>query len=217
MATLPPVLHRLLSGDGDTDAAWDAFVAEHSRLLLHVARSVSRTHDDAMDAYTYLLDRLSEDDYRRLREFARDPRSKLTTWLVVVARRLSIDHYRQRYGRARGEDASQVERQVRRRLQDLIAGGLDSRDASAVAALAPDVDERLRETELQNALHHAVSTLDAPDQLLIRLRFHDDLAANEIARVMQLPSPFHVYRRINALLFELRRLMKRRGIESSVP
>jgi RNA polymerase sigma factor (sigma-70 family) len=106
MREVPPHLSRLLSGDGDRAVAWEAFVAEHSRLLLHVARTGTTKYDDAMDAYAYVLERLREDDYRRLREFAQDPRAKLTTWLVVVARRLSIDHYRRRYGRARGSDPS---------------------------------------------------------------------------------------------------------------
>jgi len=86
------------------EAAWRAFVAEYSRLLIHVARSVTANHDDAMDAYAFVLEQLRVDQCRRLREFAADPRCKLSTWLVVVARRLCMDLYRHRYGRTRGED-----------------------------------------------------------------------------------------------------------------
>ena len=39
----------------------------------------------------------------------------------------------------------------------------------------------------------------------------------EIARVLDLPSPFHVYRRVNALLAQVRRALEQRGVESSVP
>jgi RNA polymerase sigma factor (sigma-70 family) len=214
---VPPQLCRLLSSHDDAPVEWDAFVAEHSRLLLYVARSVAVSHDDAMDAYAYVLERLHEDGCRRLREFANDPRSKLTTWLVVVARRLCIDHYRNRYGRARGADSARTDRQVRRRLQDLVGAGLDFHDDDALVPPPVGADEHLRESELTAALEIAMSTLQPADQLLIRLRFHDDLSAQEIARVLRLPSPFHVYRRINSLLLQLRRALEGRGVESAVP
>jgi DNA-directed RNA polymerase specialized sigma subunit len=53
--------------------------------------------------------------------------------------------------------------------------------------------------------------------LLLRLRFDDDLTAQEIAKLLQFPSPFHVYRRVNALLGVLRRALEQRGFESAVP
>src|SRR4249920_3077692 len=54
LTNLPATLSRLLSsgdvgGAAPLDAAWRAFVAEHSKLLLHVARSIWPNHDDAMD------------------------------------------------------------------------------------------------------------------------------------------------------------------------
>jgi RNA polymerase sigma factor (sigma-70 family) len=217
MHQVPPQLRRLLSPGGHETGEWDAFVAEHSRLLLYVARSVGVSHDDAMDAYVYVLERLREDRCRRLREFANDPRSKLTTWLVVVTRRLCVDHYRNRYGRARGAESARADRQVRRRLQDLIGVGLDFHDDDALVPAPVGADEHLRESELGAALDAAMSTLEPADQLLIRLRFHDDLSAQEIARIMQFPSPFHVYRRVNVLLLQLRRALERRGVESAVP
>jgi hypothetical protein len=57
---LPQSLTCLLEAPSATDAdtAWRAFVAEHSRIVLHVCRSVWRSHDDAMDAYAQVLDHL---------------------------------------------------------------------------------------------------------------------------------------------------------------
>src|SRR5206468_10058633 len=48
---LPHSLTSLLEAQSaaDADAAWRAFVAEHSRIVLHVCRSVWHSHDDAMD------------------------------------------------------------------------------------------------------------------------------------------------------------------------
>jgi len=216
---LPRSLSRLLSahvedGSDDVDAAWRAFVAEHTRLLLHVARSVSASHDDAMDAYTHVLEHLREKNCSRLREFALDPRCKLTTWLVVVARRLCLDLYRRRYGRRRdGEDDEQ--RATRRRLQDLVAEEIDWHDL--VAASGEGAELAIRQTELSDALQQELSRLAPRDQLLLQLRFTDDLTAQEIAKLLDFASPFHVYRRVNFVLGELRRMLTDRGVESSIP
>src|SRR5438309_109170 len=59
--------------------------------------------------------------------------------------------------------------------------------------------------------------LAAADRLLLKLRFDDDLSAREIAGLVGLPTPFHVYRRLNALLGELRRVLRQRGIHGAEP
>jgi RNA polymerase sigma factor (sigma-70 family) len=217
---LPRSLDRLLTpsvaADVDSvDAAWRAFVSEHSRLLLHVARSVSTNHDDAMDAYTFVLEQLRADEFHRLREFAADPRSKLTTWLVVVVRRLCLDLYRRRYGRNRGIE-SNARRAVRRRLCDLVTEDLELHNLPATHT-SGGAELAVRQAELYVALDDALLTLLPQDRLLLRLRFDDDLSAQEIARLLEYPSPFHVYRRVNLLLGQLRIALERRGIESALP
>jgi RNA polymerase sigma factor (sigma-70 family) len=217
--TLPRSLDRLLSaqahgGIGAVDAAWRTFIAEQTRLLLHVARSVSTNHDDAMDAYAFVLEQLRADDFRRLREFATDPRSKLSTWLVVVARRLCLDLYRRRYGRNRGRESTDG-RMVRRRLQDLLTEHVDVCDLQPTHTGGAEL--AVREAELRVALDEALTTIEPRDRLLLRLRFDDDLSAQEIARLLDLPTPFHVYRRVNTLLAQLRRSLEQRGIVSPVP
>ena len=217
MTGTPPSLDRLLAalarGDADDDAAWRSFVAEYSRLLIHVARSVTGSHDDAMDAYAFVLEQLRADRCRRLREFAADPRSKLSTWLVVVARRLCLDLYRHRYGRNRGESGEQ--RVFRRRLQDLLGEAVEPSELPAPRSGRAEL--AVRETELLSGLDCALATLAPSDRLLIRLRFEDDLPAHEIARLIGFPTPQHVYRRINVVLAELREVLRARGIESALP
>jgi RNA polymerase sigma factor (sigma-70 family) len=201
-------------GGDEADAAWRAFVAEHTRLLLHVARSVFASHDEAMDAYAFALEQLRCNDYHRLREFAASPRCKVSTWLVVIVRRLCLDLYRQRYGRARSPEPNK-QRDIRRRLQDLATDGLDWNDVSVVQGIGAELS--VRQAELSVALDQAMATLSPSDQLILRLRFDDDLSAQEIARLLNLPSPFHVYRRVNSLLAQLRRTLGELGVESSTP
>src|SRR4029079_5423431 len=50
-------------------------------------------------------------------------------------------------------------------------------------------------------------------RLLLTMRFDDGLSAAEIATILKYPSQFHVYRRINALLADLRSRLEKRGYE----
>jgi RNA polymerase sigma factor (sigma-70 family) len=221
---LPRELSRLLDArtSARADAAWDDFVAVQSRLLLHVVRALTSDHDAAMDAYARVLERLREDDFRRLRAYVPDGRSRFTTWLVAVVRRLCLDWHRERFGRARAEGSAQArEAHERRRQLTALALHVDIEELTdAVDARTPEADgpdEQLRTLELRNALDAALATLSPSDQVLLRLRFDDERSAQQIARALHYPTPFHVYRRINVLLAQLRATLRARGIESSVP
>ena len=159
-----------------------------------------------MDAYTYVLEQLSRDGFRRLRGYTSDSSAKFTTWLVVVARRLCVDRLRERYGRGR-------ERGVRRRLAELLADELDPMATPDRQTPLPDAE--LEASELSNALATAVGRLDARDRLLLKLRYERELSAREIGQILHFSTPFHVYRRLNALLEQLQRDLQRRGIEDS--
>ena len=217
---LPPELCFLAeSSPADREAGWAKFIATHTRLLLQVARSIGKGHDDAMDAYTTMLSRLVENDYRRLRAYAVDPRSKFTTWLVVVARRLCLDWYRTRYGRDRSkeerlESTQSRSRALRRRLADLSGEELTGTASTNTDA---GLDDQLVASELSDTLATVLAQLDPSDRLLIKLRFEYGMPALEIAAIMRLSSPFHVYRRINQLLAQMRRALQERGVEGPVP
>jgi DNA-directed RNA polymerase specialized sigma24 family protein len=107
-----------------------------------------------MDAYAEVLEHLRADDFRRLREFATHPRSKTSTWLVVIARRVCLDIYRRRYGRS---DGILDQRRTRRRLQDLIAEQLEVHDVAGPESAHTDL--RIRRSELYDALHAALAEL----------------------------------------------------------
>jgi RNA polymerase sigma factor (sigma-70 family) len=170
-----------------------------------------------MDSYAFVLDSLRQDDFRRLRAFDDAGSGKFTTWLVVVARRLAHDWHRQRYGRRRQDDdaaTSRAERDARRRLVDLASEAIDL--AHLPDHAHPGGDELLVASELQVALAAEIDALPASDRLLIKLRFEDALSAKDIALVTNAATPFHVYRRLNAILATLRRRLLARGVESSV-
>ena len=139
MEPVPPAVASLLATN-TTDAkdrAWSEFLDQYSRLLLSASRRVGATHDETMDHYAFVLDRLREDDFRRLRVFTANGAGKFTTWLVVVAKRLSIDQHRQTHGRA---DTSEddVELIARRNLADHVVQELDW---DQVAHTGPNPDQ----------------------------------------------------------------------------
>lgn len=165
-----------------------------------------------MDAYAFVLEALREERCRRLRAYAPDGRTRFTTWLVVVVRRLALDHHRKRYGRPRSEDdAHRAEHVARRRLQDLVAADVDPDTLTTAIGSSPDAS--LRQRELAEALASAVATLDPADRLMLALRYDDERSIREIAAVMGLPTVFHVYRRLGTALAALKRALARRGVE----
>src|SRR5260370_3260732 len=151
----------------------------------------------------------------RLHGYVAEGRSKFTTWLVVVARRLCLDFHRHRYGRPRDStpDAA-AEQAARRRLADLVAGAADP-DQLAAPVADPALSAQVR--ELHETLAAATAHLDPADPVPLKLPFNHDLSAREIAGVLGLPPPFHGYRRINVLLDVLRRCLKQRGVEGVEP
>jgi len=198
------------------DEAWTAFVQANSKLILHVARSLGGDHDDAMDRYAWVLEQFRRDDFHRLRAYTADGRSKFTTWLVVVVRRLCLDHRREKYGRARGDDEGREDgRRMRKRLVDLVSDGAELTELVDTSAGGPE--ERLRALQLDDALKAAVATLEPHDRLLIRLRFEDELSVPQIARMLSCRSQFDVYRRLRHVLDTLRTTLVRHGVGDPAP
>jgi RNA polymerase sigma factor (sigma-70 family) len=195
--SFPTQLRDLLeAADGpDQERAWAQFLDVYSRLILFVARQIPRDHDVVMDRYAFVVERLREHNCRRLRTFAADGRGKFTTWLVVVVRRLCLDHDRRKHGRAAAPGVRRTPAPPRR-LVELV---FDPAVLDRLPSRGPSTDEDLEREQLLQQLDAAVATLSPSDQLLLSLRHQDDRSAREIASLMSLPTPFHVYRRLNRL------------------
>jgi RNA polymerase sigma factor (sigma-70 family) len=220
-----PRLVAILQASNPTerDEAWAALIRDYSPLLLHAARSLGGDRDIVMDRYAFILESLRADDFRRLRAYAADRRTKLSTWLIVVSTRLCLDEYRHRYGRSRpgskdplngNESPDGARRQQRKALVDLAGAELDPADLPDDRTGSPD--HHIREGELYGALKDVLATLPPQDRLLLRLRFEDGLSVPRIATAMGFPTPFHVYRRLDQLFRELRPLLQSRGVQDSV-
>ena len=216
---VPAELTALLDGSDPTslEDAWTALLERYSGLLLKAARHFGHDYDRTMDRYEYILSGLRHDDYRRLRSYRARPESAFGSWLVVVARRLCLDFERSTYGRSgRGADADRAEQRLaaRRRLVDLVGAAVDPEQ---LPTRSTNPERAMRMAELNEALEEAVAHLEARDRLLLRLRFEDDRSVREITEVMRFPSVFHVYRRLNRVLEELRGRLQSAGIRDPSP
>ena len=213
--SLPLEVERLChaeSPDG-REAAWAAFLSAYNDILLRAVRFRAE-HDGAMDRYTYVLEHLRADDYRRLRLCIDKPPADFPVWLAVTARRLGLDHYRSKYGRRRlGSADADARRSTRRRVIDLLASGVDvDRLLDEHAARA---DEIIDTRDRAVALGAAIAALPDRDRLLLRFRFDEGCTAMTIARLMAFPTVFHVYRRLNTVLAQLRRELEQRGFDGA--
>jgi RNA polymerase sigma factor (sigma-70 family) len=219
----PAVLARLLDArdPGGEDVAWREFVDAYSALVLQVAQSTATNRDVAMDTYTFVLEQLREQNCRRLRAYAARSGARFSTWLLVVAKRLCVDFHRRRYGRpqgsneARPHEAPSVDRSARRRLVDLTAEAIDPDTIADADGRGPEAELRLR--QLRRALASALERLEPVDRLLLAMRFEDQRPAADIARALSFPTQFHVYRRLNKLLEELRAALEARGVDDPMP
>lgn len=212
MSTLPPPLRRLLSSSDETsDEAWSSFLKAYSDLILFAIRKVEADPDAVGDAYAFALEQIRRDDFRRLRAFDGSGSAKFTTWLVVVVRRLAIDLRRRRNGRptkpglTKGTDP-------RKHLRDLDSAIVDL--ARIPDRKTPDPAKAVENGERLEALRTAVGGLPPRDRLLLALRFEDGKSARVIAETMSFDTQFHVYRRLRAVLKDLRSELESSGIRS---
>ena len=208
-----PLLSLLQARDeGAQNGAWSGFLDEYSDILLKAARRASFDHDGALDHYSYMLEQLRRDRFRRLRAYQGDSRGKFTTWLVVVARRLCVDHHRQTHGRLQTpaeSPARSLEQAVRHHLADLIADDIDLDQVTD--GKFPSPDALVLAEERRRALQDAIGSLDVADRLLLTLRFKDEIAVDHIAPMVGLRNRFQVHRRLKAVLAQVRRALEDHG------
>jgi len=222
MADQPPTELSRLLGAADVDArqeAWKAFIHQHSRLIMHAARSLGGGYDAAMDRYARVLDQLRADDLKRLRAYSAQSGTKFTTWLVVVSRRICVDYHRSLYGRQRAtgnpDPVREESASVRKQLADLIAAKVDLDQLSDTTK--PNPETSVVQTELRQAVAEVLGALPNRDRLLLALRFEDGVPVREIADLMGFPSQFHVYRRLKHVLADLRLALEKLGIDGPNP
>lgn len=214
--TVPLQLGQLLSAPDPAvrEAAWEELVAAHTRLLLATTRSFGGGHDEAMDRYSYVLEKLREGDFRRLRAFSPGRGASFSTFLTVTARRLCLDFHRTRYGRKRDADSggeAEILRGLRRTLLDCPTEEIVTENLPDCHAISAE-DAAVRE-ERDSRLRTALRSLSSRERLILVLRFDDGLSASQIASLLAMRTPFHAYRAVNSVLARLRDQLESSGVD----
>jgi RNA polymerase sigma factor (sigma-70 family) len=217
--SIPAEVSALFVADREEsrEAAWEAFLGRYSLLIRHTAAGLGSEYDLAMDRYAFVLEQLHRDNFRRLRRFQPGGSGQFSTWLVVVVRRLCLDHHRRLYGRAAPTPpdawrAGELRKQ-RRRIAHLAT---DLEDLGALpdtgrASITTEFSQR----ERREVLSRTMAGLEPGDRVLLRLRFEENLTAREIAHRLGYDSQSQVYRRLDTLFSNLRNSLRRAGIESA--
>jgi RNA polymerase sigma factor (sigma-70 family) len=107
---------------GNSDAAWDLFIARYRRVIFAAIHCYARDPDDVMDIFASVCGALRKDDLYRLRRYADrlEHSARVSTWLVTVVRHLTIDWFRHRDGRRRLSVIAAQLPPLRRRIFELV-------------------------------------------------------------------------------------------------
>lgn len=162
------LVRRCIKGEPD---AWETFVRSHLDLLYALVAKILRPQlqfeadPEIEDVLQAVFTKLWADDRRRLRAF--EGRSRLSTWLVVIARREALDRLRGRGIRERSKSDFEV----------------------AVAATASDEagSDPVRgssQAEEQQAVVVALGQLGARDSLLLKLVYSEECAYAEVSKLL---------------------------------
>jgi RNA polymerase sigma factor (sigma-70 family) len=88
--------------EGDTNAAWDLFIARYRPLILATIRRTLGSDNDVMEVFADVCGNLSANDLERPKSHRSDEaRGRFTTWLAAVVHNQTIDWVRRRDGRPR--------------------------------------------------------------------------------------------------------------------
>ena len=191
--------------------AFEELVRHYDQAVLRLALHLTGNEPEAQDVYQDAFLKA----YKNIGSFRFE--CSFYTWIYRIVTNLCLDHLRQRYGRPQeSESPDRAAHAARRRLVDLLAEELDvSGVADATAAGNPEA--QLRAKELSRALAGVLAGFEPRDRLLLKLRFEDGLPASDIGQVMGFATQFHVYRRLNAVLGQVRAAMRGRGVQDSEP
>jgi DNA-directed RNA polymerase specialized sigma24 family protein len=96
------ILRNLLSGTAPLDSSWEVFLRRFSNLILKVIWQFEKDHDEVMEKYLRVCNKLAEKNFATLRRYeTRSPvkTARFSTWLAAVTRNLCIDAHRATHGR----------------------------------------------------------------------------------------------------------------------
>jgi RNA polymerase sigma factor (sigma-70 family) len=180
---------------GTDESAWDGLVDRYSRLIwsaIHKtfkASSYTYTSEDAEDLYGAFFLSLVENDFRKLRQFRSRNACSLSTWLTVVAVRMTIDHMRRQSVRPRAaSDPAQT------LLADVVDDG------------ARNAEQLLMDAQRTASLARSLDALSGHDREVYDLLYVKGVSPDAAARAMGTTTAV-IYTRKHRLIERLKRTL----------
>jgi RNA polymerase sigma factor (sigma-70 family) len=174
------LLQALLAGD---NAAWQKFILIYSNFIYRAIIKYTDDYDEKMAVYLHILEKLNENGFERLRAFAF--KSKLSTWLTVVSRRLALDFLRSKYGRDfRLKKIRVVSIDAEPDYLKLLADPVTPEKVLAVSE-----QQELRE-RLEADLRLSMAALSDQERLAVQLVYFQGLRIREVGKLLKLPAAY---------------------------
>jgi RNA polymerase sigma factor (sigma-70 family) len=180
------LLQGCIAGDKQS---WDVFVKHFSRLIYHSIYKTLRVHDkqtppdDINDLFQDIFTAFCTDRCKKLRVFDPEKGLTLSSWIRMIAVRMTIDHIRKRRDTA-------------------------SLDDIPIAPSQVGDQESLIDRESQENLQALLEELPAKDKLLIELAIMRELPPEEVARMLHI-SVGAFYTRKNRIIERLKNLIRK--------
>jgi RNA polymerase sigma-70 factor, ECF subfamily len=141
-----------------SDAAIEALVREHARLVYRIAYAALRQHHDAEDATQEIFLRVLR--YRSKLAEVEDPK----TWLACIAWRVAVERGRRRRTHDRSIDEEIC--------------------ASDLACKEPPADERIEDSQIAGMLEKLIQTLPEKLRQPLILSTVDEMSPREVAEIL---------------------------------
>ncbi len=183
------LLDGCVAGD---KASWAIFVKHYSKLIYHSIYKTLRVNssptdpDDINDLFQEMFASICADKCKKLRMFDPCKGVSLSSWLRMIAVRMTIDHLRKQ--------------RTSIPLEDLLTE--PSRDGRQ--------EMRIDEESLQ-CLRGVLEDLSDKDKLLIELFYFKELHSEEIARLLNI-SVGAIYTRKNRIIEKIKEIARQRNI-----
>lgn len=166
------------------EEAWNELVDRFTTTVRSAARSASSNEDAAEDLaqsiWAELYGLRKRADGRPASKLAYySGRGSLAGWLRAVVAQLAVDTYRKQSRLVQTEEDADLDR-----LAQESHGQVQARVAANVQNPEHAVSNKFAESDLQDALTRSITELWAPDRLLVKLYYFDNLRLREAGAVL---------------------------------
>jgi RNA polymerase sigma-70 factor (ECF subfamily) len=163
--------------EGDV-RAFERLVELHQRTIIGTVARMLNSVDDAHDVAQQVFIRI----WRSAPRY--EPSAKFTTWMFTITRNLVFNELRKRN---------------RRKEVSIEQENEDEPPKQYASLTSPAPDEISQQTELENALDHAISMLPEKQRLAVVMRRYEDMPYEQICEVLGMSLPA-----VKSLLFRAR-------------